>query len=144
MVDKGKSFGTLLTDMSKAFDRLLHELVIAKLHSYGFCLNALRLIHSYLPNRRQRTKINESYSSWEEILCGVPQRSILGPLLFTIFICNLFFIVKEIDIASYADDNTPFVSDDRLDNVLLLFLLLLSSLKQSLFSNNHMEVNPDK
>ena len=62
-VDKGKSFGTLLIDLSKAFDCLLNELLIAKLHSYGFSLNALRLIHNYLSNRRQRTKIIDGYSS---------------------------------------------------------------------------------
>ena len=66
-VDKDKSFGALLTDLSKTFDCLPHDLLIAKLHSYGFSLNALPLIHSHLSNRRQRTKVNESYSSWEEI-----------------------------------------------------------------------------
>ena len=93
-VDKGKSFGALLTDLSKAFACLPHKLLISKLHSYGFSLNAQRLIHSYLSNRTQRTKINESYSSWEEILFGVPQGSILGPLQFNIFMCDLFFIVN--------------------------------------------------
>ena len=57
-VDKGKLFGALLTDLSKAFDCLSHKLLLAKLHAYGFCIAALRLIHSYLANRRQRTKIN--------------------------------------------------------------------------------------
>ena len=69
---KGKFFGALLTDVSKAFDCLPHELLIAKLHAYGFSLAALRLVHSNLSNRKQRTKINESFSSWEEILLGVP------------------------------------------------------------------------
>ena len=117
-VDKGKSFGVLLIDLPKAFDYLPHDLLIAKLHSYGFNLNALRLIHSYLSDRRQRTKINESYSSWEAILFSVPQGSILVPLLLNIFMCNLFFMVNEIYFASYADDNTPFVEGDRLEDVL--------------------------
>ena len=68
VVDKGKSFGALLTDLSKTFDCLSQELLLAKRHDYGFSIAALRLIHSYLTNRWQRTKINMSYSSWEEIL----------------------------------------------------------------------------
>ena len=67
-VDSGKSFGTLLTDLSKAFYCLPHELLLAKLNAYGFSLSALRLKCSYLFNSQQRTKINASYSPWEEIL----------------------------------------------------------------------------
>ena len=62
-VDNGKAFGDLLTDLSKAFDCLDHELLIAKPHAYGFSLPALKLIHEYLSNRKQQTKINSSYSS---------------------------------------------------------------------------------
>ena len=98
-VDKGKRFGELLTDLSKAFDCLSHELLIAKLHAYGFDLPALKLIQSYLSNRKQRTKINATYSSWEEILFGVPQGSILSPSLFNIFLCDLFWMVCEPDFA---------------------------------------------
>ena len=65
-IDKGKSFRAWLTDLSRAFDCLPHELLIAKLHAYAFSLAALRLVHSYFSNKKQRTKINKSYSSWEE------------------------------------------------------------------------------
>ena len=84
-LDKGKSFGVLLTDLSKAFDELFFLRSSACKTS---CL--LRLIHSYLANRRQRTKVNMSYSSWEEIAFGLPQGSILGPLLFN-FLCVICF-----------------------------------------------------
>ena len=72
-VDKGKSFGALLTDLSKAFDSLFYKRLLAKHHPYEFSIALLRLIHSYLTNRRQRTKISMSYSSWEDIVFGVPQ-----------------------------------------------------------------------
>ena len=62
-VDKGKCFGALQTNLSKAFDCLSHELLIAQLHAYGFNLLTLKLIQSYLSNRKQRTKINATYSS---------------------------------------------------------------------------------
>ena len=75
-VDKGKQFGAPLTDLSKAFGCISHELILAKLHAYGCSLRVLRLTHSYLTNRKQRTRVNGDYRSREEILFGVPQGSI--------------------------------------------------------------------
>ena len=91
-VDKGKDFGALLTDLSKAFDCLDHELLTAKLNAYGFSLPALRLVNDYLSNRKQRTKIENTYSTWVDIIFEVPQGSILGPLLFKVFLADLFLL----------------------------------------------------
>ena len=142
-IDNGKMFGALLTDLSKAFDCLDHELLIAKLNAYGFSLTALKLVRSYLSNRKQRTKINSSYSSWLEIIFGVPQGSILGPLLFNVFLIDLFFIIENTDIASYADDNTPYISADDIDGV-IKSLEEASATLFKWFSDNLMKSNADK
>ena len=83
-VDGGGQAGALLTDLSKTFDCIDHELLIAKLYAYGFNKNLLYFINSYWKGQKQRTKINSSYTAFAEILFGVPQGSILGPLLFNI------------------------------------------------------------
>ena len=75
-------------------------------------------MYSYLKNRKQRTKINSTYLCWEEIIFGVPQGSILGPLLFDIFLCDLLYMMSDTDFASYADDNAPYVSADTIDEVI--------------------------
>ena len=116
--DNKTSFGALVTDLSKAFDCLSHGLPVAKLNAYGFNMSALRFVHSYLKNCMQRAKINSQYSSWEEIQYGVPQGSILGPLLFNMFLCDLFLIMETIGIASYADDNTPYTTGNSVEEVI--------------------------
>ena len=80
-LDKGVHYGALLTNLSKAFDYLSHDLLIATSHAYGFDIPALRLLHNYLANRNQGVKIDSTFSSWEEILFGVPQGSVLGHAL---------------------------------------------------------------
>ena len=142
-VDNKINFGALLTDLSKAFGGLPHDILLAKLNAYGFSLPALRLAQSYLSNRKQRTKINSEFSSWEEISFGVPQGSISGPLLFNIFLCDLFFIMNDVELASYADGNTPFFVGDNLNDV----ILKLQNASKTLFkwfNDNQMKANPDK
>ena len=84
---------TLLTDLPKAFDCIDHELLTAKLHDYGFNYDKLKFIYSYIKGRKQRIKINSSYSSFAEILFGVPEESILGLLQFKITYAIFFMIL---------------------------------------------------
>ena len=118
--------------------------LIAKLREYGFNLNVLRLAPSYITKKKQRSEINTKYSSWKETLFGVPQRSILGRLLFNIFLCDLLFIMNETNFASYAGNitNTPHSSGQNIDDVIRTLENNSVRLFRS-FSHNQMKANKD-
>ena len=141
--DKDQFFRVSLTDLSKAFECLSHDLLIAKLHSYGISLASLKLPTDYLTNRKQRTKVETSYSSWEDIKHGVPQGSILGPLLFNIFVCDMFLMLEHTYFASYADDNTPYTVNENAEEVIRTLEQISKPLLQW-FKDNKMKLNPDK
>ena len=126
----------LITDLSKAFDCMTHDPLIVKLH-------ALNLIFDYLTGMKQRVKINSSFSSCLDIFQDVSQGSILGPLLFNLFFCDLFLFVEEADIMSNADGNTPYVCSENVD----VTLEKLEEVGKVLFewsSNNFLKANADK
>ena len=116
--DNNKAFGALLTNLSKAFDCLSYDLLIAELHAYGLDIDSPNILQDYLSNRKQRTKVDSFCSSWQAILSGLSQGSILGPLLFIIFMCDMFLILKATYFTGYADDNTPFVVRDNIADVI--------------------------
>ena len=138
-LDQGNVFGALLTDLSKAFDCIPHDLNIAKLEAHGLEIGALRLIHAYLINRKQSVKFNEAYSSWKDIIFGVPQGSILGPLLFNIHLCDLFYFLEDFDIASYEDDTTIYTTEKNKESVIAA-LETSSAILYKWFNNNFMKL----
>ena len=130
-VDSKKLFGAHLTDLSKAFDCICHDLFIAKLNAYGLSFPALKLVHTYLQNHKQR------------IFSGVPQRSILGPVLFNTFLCDLFLTIEGNYFTNYADDTTPYVIGNNAEEV----VSKLKATAQKLFtwfSQDEMKANVNK
>ena len=142
-LDNKGAAGALLTDLSKAFDCLDHGLLIAKLEAFGLDYNSLNVINSYLQNRIQRVKINSRYSSTWESIYGIPQGSILGPLLFNVYLCDLFLFLNKSTIINFADDNTPFAIAEDNETVIKLLEHDSDILFQWL-ANNVVKANPEK
>ena len=109
--------GTVLCDLSNAFDTLPHDLLIAKLDAYGFSHSAKKLVFNYLSEIFQRFKVGSKYSSWLEILIGVPQGSVLGPILFNIFMNDIFLFIKS-DPCNFADDMSLSAYGKCIENVI--------------------------
>ena len=98
-------------DLSKAFDAIDHSLLLAKLKAYVFSTRALELMSTYLLGRQQCVRLDGVCSDFKTVKSGVPQGSLLGPLLFNIFINDLNFCVPNVSLLLYADDTTTYLSD---------------------------------
>ena len=142
-LDKSGVVGTILMDLSKAFDCLPHDLLLAKMHAYGVEHQSLKLIKSYLTNRHQRVKLNSVFSSWKQITIGVPQGSILGPLLFNIFLNDLLLKNLTSEVCNFADDNTLYKCGQYAEDVIAALQLDLK-IVLNWFEANQMMANPGK
>ena len=139
-LDNKNSVGTILMDLSIAFDCIPHDLLVAKLHAYGLSNDVVTFIYSYLKRRKQGVKINDTESIFQILLSGVPQGSILGPILFNIFINDLFLFINEVEL---ADDNTIYTTKKNVEE---LIKVLEKESKSAIdwFEINNMIVNTNK
>ena len=104
-LDKSESVCPLFMDLSKAFDTINHDLLLAKLKAYGFSQDALTLMCSYLKNRKQKVLINNSASTTQTVIARVAQDSIDGSLFFNLFINDSFLFIEYTALGNYADYN---------------------------------------
>ena len=130
-------------DLSKAFVSLPINLLIAKLAAYGVCINSLKLLQSYITERKQMVKVSGYFSSWRPLNQDVAQGSILEPLLFNLFLNDIFLFIQEGSLCNFAHDNTISISAVNADEI---HRLVQHNTNKCIdwFNSNHMTANPSK
>ncbi len=108
-LDAGNMTAVAFLDLSKAFDSINHVILQTKLAMLGLGEESLNLVNKFLDNRKQRVRLGETLSEWYEINQGVPQGTILGPILFTLYVNDMQSTVKYCQIFQYADDTCLFI-----------------------------------
>ena len=141
-IDNKGLAGAVFMDL-KALDCVNHGLLLAKLSAYGLNSNALQLIKYYITNRKQRVKITNTYSTWEQIKIGVLQGSVLGPLLYNLCINDIFWLANRTTICNYADDTNFFASHSDL-GIVIRQLEDDCSVIVKWFSDNFLKLNDEK
>ena len=114
-LDQKKFVGAVLMVLSKAFDSIPHNLLIAKMHAYGFSLDAVTFFYLYLKRCKQNVRINNTFSVFQILLSEVPESSVLGLLLFNIFINDLYLWVSQTDLLNFADDNIISTAENTIE-----------------------------
>ena len=134
-MDNGRYTANIFIDLKKAFDTVDHDILLAKLRKYGVDNLAFAWFSSYLTNRKQYCRVNGVSSKTEDIKCGVPQGSCLGPLLFLIYINDLPFSLKKGKVTMYADDTSISYSSKNMEDINQTLSSELGHLKQWLQGN---------
>ena len=142
-LDSHKYVAAILMDLTKAFDCLPHSLLLGKRNVYGLSDKSCTLVSNYLSNRKQRVKLGPHYSEWADIVRGVLQGSILGPLLFNVFINDIFHFLHKSSLYNYADDNTMSYVHSNSDTLIHTLQQDCTSTLQW-FNINQMKANPSK
>lgn len=143
--DERKAAVLIALDFSKAFDTIDHELLCAKLHYYGFDQMSLSFFRSYLNGRTQRVKIGHEVSQSKAVQSGVPQGSVLGPLLFTVYTSDMFRCVNYCHIQAYADDTQIVHTFDYTDPLCVSWIINSDLEKIHKYSSDHnLKLNPTK
>ena len=133
----------VFVDLPKAFDTLNHKILLTKLNHYGIRGTALDWFESYLSNRRQYVEYNGIKSNLCELICGVPQGSVLGPVLFVLYINDIVNAPKTLKLILFADDTNLFISDANIDRLIATInsdLLCLANW----FAVNRLSLNVNK